>query len=141
MVQRDDIRDIDLSLRFKHGKHTVFLFVDPMQPFSNLQQELLDILKERYPDGLTTAVEPPKQTQVPDDPSRIIFATPKTPLDLSQGWKPLDVGEDDTPVSKGLKNGGIVAFAIRSEEADEDEDVAFEVEVPVYDEEEYVEEQ
>ncbi|KAH7034630.1 uncharacterized protein B0I36DRAFT_316663 [Microdochium trichocladiopsis] len=145
MVQREDIRDIDLSLRFKHGTHTIFLFVDPQEPFSTAAAELLEILRSRYPDGLTTSTTPPpgKQTPLPQDASRIEFAVAKSPADPSQGWKPLGVsgGSSDTPVSRGVKDGMVLAFAIRPEGVDEDEALEFEVEYPSYEDEEYAEEE
>lgn len=143
-MQRQDIRDIDLSLRFKHGTHTVFLFVDPMAPFSAAAEELLQILRSRYADGLTTSTTPPRTTPLPLDASRIEFAVAKVPTDPSQGWKPLGVRGDDesvTPVAKGIKDNMVLAFAIRPEDADEDEELEFEVEYPSYEEEELAEEE
>lgn len=135
MVQRDDIRDIDLSIRFKHGNHSIFLFVDPMAKFSHIQEELLEIIKERYPDGLTTSTIPPKQTQLPDDASQIKFALLKNKTDPTQGWKPLDFTKDDVPADKGFEDNMMVAFAIASDDEDSADDVEFEVEFPSYEEE------
>ncbi|KAI5923946.1 hypothetical protein F4810DRAFT_155547 [Camillea tinctor] len=137
MVQREAIYDIDLSIRFKHGNQTIFLFVDPQKPFSDIQEELLEVLRERYPEGLAT-LSSPRKTKLPDDPSRIVFAVPKAPADLSQGWKPLNVQEGDTPARKNLQDNAVVAFAIRSEEADGDEEVVFNVDFPSW-EDEYAE--
>ncbi|KAI3324664.1 hypothetical protein HD806DRAFT_534130 [Xylariaceae sp. AK1471] len=134
-VQRDDIRDIDLSIRFKHGNQTIFLFIDPMKPFSCVQDELLEILNERYPDGITTSVIPPKKTKLPTDASQIKFALPKNTTDPTQGWKPLEVEADDTPVGKGLEDDMIVAFAIATDFAEDLDDVKFEVELPSYEDE------
>lgn len=131
------MHDVDLSIRLKHGIHTIFLFVDPMQPFSALAQELLEILQERYPDGLTTSTAPRKVTELPRDPRQIEFGVPKLVTDPSQGWKRLRGGAEK-PVDAGLKDGAMVAFAIRpgdkEEEVKQEEgDVAFEVEFPSYD--------
>jgi hypothetical protein len=134
-AHRDDIRDIDLSIRFKHGNQTVFLFVDPLKPFSHVQEELLDILNERYSDGITTSVIPLKKTKLPKDASQIKFAVPKNNADILQGWKPLAIESDDTPVSKGLKDNTMVAFAFATDGEDSAEDVNFEVEFPSYEEE------
>ncbi|KAI1361424.1 hypothetical protein F5Y08DRAFT_314755 [Xylaria arbuscula] len=125
MVQRDGVRDIDLSIRFKNGRNTILLFVDPMAKFIQVQEELLDVLKERYPDGLATS-------KLPDEASQIKFAVLKNKTDPSQGWKALDVGPDDHPVDKGLQDNMVVAFAIA---ADEEDEVEFEVEFPSYEEE------
>ncbi|TRX95079.1 hypothetical protein FHL15_004164 [Xylaria flabelliformis] len=133
MVRRNDIRDIDLSIRFKHGKHTIFLFVDPMATFSHVQEELLDVLKERYPNGITTP-ESPKKTELPGSASQIKFAVLKDKTDPTQGWKPLVFELDDTPVDKGFQENMTVAFAIAPDDANEVDEVAFEVEFPSYDE-------
>ncbi|KAI1756834.1 hypothetical protein F4782DRAFT_484316 [Xylaria castorea] len=137
MVQRGDIRDIDLSIRFKHGKQTIFLFVDPMATFSHVQEELLAVLKERYPNGITTP-ESRKKTELPNSASQIKFAVLKDKTDPTQGWKPLTFELDDAPVDKGFQENMMVAFAIAPDDADDADDtdeVTFEVEFPSYDEE------
>ncbi|KAI1334589.1 hypothetical protein F5Y15DRAFT_420676 [Xylariaceae sp. FL0016] len=118
------VQDIDLTIRFKNGTNTIFLFVDPNKPFSHIQNELLEVMKERFPKGLG----PDQTADIPIDPSKIKFALPKSDTDPIE-WKPLDVGEDDTPVGKGLKDNMMIAFAIAS---DESEGVSFEVIVPTY---------
>ncbi|KAI1743218.1 hypothetical protein F4680DRAFT_409536 [Xylaria scruposa] len=134
MVQRDEIRDIDLSIRFKHGKHTIFLFVDPMATFSHVQEELLDVLKERCPNGITTSGSL-KETELPSTASQIKFAVLKDKTDPTQGWKPLTFELDDTPVDKGFQDNMTVAFTIAPDDADEVDEADFEVEFPSYDEE------
>ncbi|KAI0466691.1 hypothetical protein F4859DRAFT_497021 [Xylaria cf. heliscus] len=133
MVQRDDIRDIDMSIRFKHGKHTIFLFVDPMATFSHIQEELLDILQERYPKGITTP-DSSEKTDLPSSASQIKFAVLKDKTDPTQGWKPLTFDLDDAPVDKGFQDNMEVAFAIAPDDADDADEVTFEVEFPSYDE-------
>ncbi|KAK5630447.1 hypothetical protein RRF57_006162 [Xylaria bambusicola] len=91
-----------------------------------IQEELLDVLRERYPDGLTTS-------KLPNEASQIKFAVLKNKTEPEQGWKPLDFGSDDRPVDKGFQDNMMVAFAIA---ADGEDDVDFEVEFPSYDEEE-----
>ncbi|KAH9894700.1 hypothetical protein F4778DRAFT_784123 [Xylariomycetidae sp. FL2044] len=135
-VKREEIHDIDLSLHFKHGKHTIFLFVDPMKPFSDISDELLEIMKERFPQGLTTSDVPLKTTKIPKHASQIEYALPKVPLDPSQGWTPLKVQEGETPVEKGIKDYATLAFAIRPEGAGDDEDLDFEILYPIFDDEE-----
>ncbi|KAF2998020.1 hypothetical protein E8E14_000459 [Neopestalotiopsis sp. 37M] len=135
MVLRDKVDDIDLSIRFKYGIHSIFLFVDSNSQFSDIASELLDIIQERFPDGLKTDREAPPTT-VPDDSSRIEFATLKVPGDPTQGWNPLRAAADDKPLAKGLKDNQIVAFAFRE---DDDEDIGeegFQVAFPTYEEEE-----
>ncbi|OTA68408.1 hypothetical protein K449DRAFT_386710 [Hypoxylon sp. EC38] len=130
MVRRDEILDIDLSIGFKYGIHTILLFVDPTSSFSDIADELLEILRERYPEGLKASLASQQKTELPDDPLQIEFAVPESPTDLSQGWNPLNVGKKDTPASKGLKDNGVVAFAFRPHDADDDYEVEFEVEPP-----------
>ncbi|KAI0799185.1 hypothetical protein GGR55DRAFT_684255 [Xylaria sp. FL0064] len=137
-VQRNNVRDTDLSIRFKLGKNTIFLFVDSMTTLSQVQEELLDTLKERYPDGLKTSTKSSEKTiELPDDASQIKFAILKNKTDPTQGWKPLEFESDDHPVDKGFQDNMVVAFAIAADDAD---DVDFEVEFPSYEEEEEAEE-
>ncbi|KAI0839252.1 hypothetical protein F5Y06DRAFT_266355 [Hypoxylon sp. FL0890] len=141
MVRRDEILDTDLSIRFKYGIHTIVLFVDPTKPFSDLADELLEILRARYPEGLSTSTGlSSEKTKLPDDPSQIQFAVPKSPIDLSQGWNRLKLGKKDTPVSKGIQDNSVIAFAFRPRDADEDFEVEFEVDFPRF-QDEYEEEQ
>ncbi|KAK7936101.1 hypothetical protein PG985_001596 [Apiospora marii] len=129
MVQRDNITDVDITIRFKHGTCTIFLFVDPMSTFADVSKELLEILQERYPQGIPSASK--SGIALPDDASQIAYAVSKSAADPTQGWKPLKVGSSDTWVSKGLKNGAMVAFAFK----DDDGEVEFEVDFPTYDDE------
>ncbi len=131
-VQRNNVRATDLSIRFKHDKRTILLFVDSMATFSQIQEELLDILKERYPGGITTSMSSEEPT-LPNDASHIKFAVLKNKTDPTQGWKPLDFELDDHLVDKGFEDNMTVAFAIGTDDAD---DVHFEVEFPSFDEEE-----
>ncbi|KAI0405841.1 hypothetical protein F4802DRAFT_137387 [Xylaria palmicola] len=138
MVQRDDIRDIDLSIRFKYGNNTIFLFVDPTATFSHVQEEILDVLKERYADGITSA-RALEKTPLPTHASQIKFALLKNKTDPAQGWKQLAFEPDDAPVDKGFQDNMMVAFAFAPEDADDADEVDFEVEFPSFDEE-YAEE-
>lgn len=132
MVQRSATREMDLSIRFKYGNQTVFLFVDPVATFNHVQENLLDALKERYPDGIPESVNSATKTKLPDDPSQIQFAVLKSKTDPTQGWKPLDLDLQDTPADKGFQDNMMVAFAFAADDAD---DVSFEVMFPSYDEE------
>ncbi|KAI1479076.1 hypothetical protein K445DRAFT_345890 [Daldinia sp. EC12] len=134
-----DVRDIDLSLRFKYGIHTIFLFVDPSKTFSRIAEDLLEALGASYPSGLTTSVGSPDKTELPNDPLQIRFALPKIPSDLSQGWTQLDVGETDAPVNKGIKDNSVIAFDFYPEDADEGFEPEFPVDIPKFEED--VEEQ
>ncbi|KAI1464341.1 uncharacterized protein F4812DRAFT_443064 [Daldinia caldariorum] len=129
-----EVNDIDLSLRFKHGIHTVFLFVDPSKTFNSIAKDLLEALNARYESGLSTSVASPDKTKLPSDHSQIKFALPKIPTDLSRGWIPLEVGETDTPASKGIKDNSVIAFAFCPEGADESYEPEFTVDFPSFDE-------
>ncbi|KAI1259195.1 hypothetical protein F5Y18DRAFT_410659 [Xylariaceae sp. FL1019] len=131
MVHRDEILDVDISLRFKHGIQTIFMFVDAMKPFTEVQEELLEVLKERFPRGIISTSLPKRTTELPSHASQIKFATPKSALDPKQGWKPLQFDEEDTPASKNLKDNAILAFAITAE-GDDDAEPEWEVEFPGY---------
>ncbi|KAK8112298.1 uncharacterized protein PG998_008755 [Apiospora kogelbergensis] len=136
MVQRDNITDVDITIRFKHRTCTIFLFVDPMSTFADVSSELLEVLQERFPDGIASPVDDRAATALPEDASQIAYAVPRSAADPAQGWKPLKAGAADTPVAKGLKNGAMVAFAF----PDEDGEVDFEVDFPTYDDDEVEEE-
>ena len=122
-------------MRFKHGIHTIYLFVDSSAPFSNVTKELRELLRDRYPTGLTTSIAPLQKTIVSED-AQLVYGTLNSPNDPSRGWKKLKVSGNGstTPIKAGIKNNGIVAFTI-VEDADEDK-VIFEVEWPKDDEEE-----
>lgn len=130
------VDEAHISVRFKHGVHTIYLFVDALAPFSAVTQELLGLLRERYPSGLTTSVAPPKTTPVPSE-ARLAYGVLTVPNDPSRGWKRLKIGEDEeyNPTKCGLKNNSIVAFAFL--EDDDDDEVLFEVEWPKEDDELY----
>lgn len=124
-------------MRFKHGIHTIYLFIDALAPFSNVTAELLSVLNERYPQGLTTAISPFRTTSVNAD-STIVYGALKVPNDPSAGWVRLKTGNEEmTPTKLGLKNNSLIAFTILDDEDDEPE---FEVEWPREDEELYEQE-
>ncbi|EFX01065.1 hypothetical protein CMQ_6007 [Grosmannia clavigera kw1407] len=130
------ITDDTLALRFKYGIHTVFLSVDPLTPFSTISEDLLDVLRECYPDGLTVSVLASDRTQVPvkGEEYRVFYALPKNPKDLSYGWKPLNINGSQTPASLKLKDNAALAFQIQTSEMMEEEPF-FEVAIPTQDEE------
>lgn len=129
--------DLDLSIRFKHGIHTIFLFVDPMAPFSAVTTELLQVLRERYPQGLTKSISPPQSTPVPTsgDDAHISYALLVNPYDPTQGWKNLNIKGTETPLEKDLKDNMVIAFAIRGSEGPGDDEPEFIVDWPQLDEE------
>ncbi|KAF4991848.1 hypothetical protein FGRMN_7566 [Fusarium graminum] len=132
-----DVDDAHISVRFKHGIHTIYLFIDALAPFSNVTAELLSVLGERYPHGLTTSISPFRTTTVNAD-STLAYGALKVPNDPSAGWVKLKTGNgESTPTKLGLKNNSLIAFTVLDDEDDEPE---FEVEWPKEDEELYEQE-
>lgn len=111
-----------MTLRFKHGKHTILIFADPLDTFETITSELLKVLHERYPEGLPTD-EPETSLEIPDDFRKVVLAGPNDPYDNSQGWKKLVKDEknvdenmmDESPRSLSIKDGGMIAFAFKAE--------------------------
>ena len=124
-----------LSVRFKHGLHTVFLFVDPLQPVSEMTAELLDVLRERYPEGELNSTQGPTSIPKADDDSgtTIVYGKLKNPGDTTEGWQRLALKDGDTPSRKGITDGMVLAFAVVPE-GREGEDVEFVVDWPSVDE-------
>lgn len=96
-----------------------------MKPFFNIAEELIEACQECYqnaeePLKLTTKRSfPPESTEIPSDPKLVVFARPKVAADLSRGFDRLDLNEDDTPASLGLKDNDVLAFTFLSEESEE----------------------
>jgi hypothetical protein len=134
-ISQAEVDDTHISVRFKHGVHTIYLFVDTLSPVSEVTTELLKLLRERYPEGLTTALNPPKTTSVPES-TDIAYAVLNVPTDPTRGWKRLKTGErgEFTPLKAGMKDNGIVAIAFVDSSDDE---AIFEVEWPREDEDAY----
>lgn len=121
------IEDSEITIRFRLGVHTIFLFVDSLKPFSDVTPTLFDILRERYPDGMTVGHE---LLPVPTAPSAgIAYATAlKVPGEAFPDWKWLEPRLlSSTPQALGVKNNDIIAFAFVD---DEDEVPEFRVNWP-----------
>lgn len=137
----EDPPDMPISLRMKYGSHTLFLLMEPLATFSDLRTELLFALR----DSNTLALRPtaknaePTPLPPPDQDIRITYGVMKNPRDETKGWKDLEAEDDQTLVSRGLKNNTAVAFVIQ-EPTDADQTPDFVVEWPQYDEEEEEEE-
>lgn len=117
-----------LSLRFKHGLHTIFLFVDPLQPVSAMTAQLLDVLRERYPGGELESTQGPTRLPGPDDEeTKLVYGKLKNPGDPAEGWQRLELKGTDTPSRKGITDGMVLGFAIVGEGEDE---VEFNVDWP-----------
>ncbi|KAH7001094.1 hypothetical protein EDB80DRAFT_721471 [Ilyonectria destructans] len=131
-----ELDDTHISVRFRHGIHTIYLFVDALAPFSAITTQLLETLQERYPGGLTTSIAPPKTTPVPEETDAVVaYGVLTVPNDPTRGWKKLNhKNGESTPTKLGLKNNSLVAFAFVE---DEDDEAEFEVEWPREDEDMY----
>ena len=149
-----DIGPRSWTLRFKQHKITVLLFVEPSQSFTSIKLDLLEALKHR---GYTELNGDP----LPSDPESVIFGVPVDGSNPNKGWIGLDIPamdlEDDagvkkkvggkksvlnaSPLGAGLKDGAMLAFKFKSEDAKMDEDGIdlddgnWDVVIPSYDEE------
>lgn len=135
--QAVEIPNDGISLRFKHGPVTTFLFVDRSATFSDIGNQLLDALRERYPRGLPKAAMLPDTTPVPaaGEEARVVFAVPRNPRDLAAGWKALNTDNGETPASLRMRENSALAFVIQA--GDEiGEAASFHVEIPTFEEEE-----
>jgi hypothetical protein len=115
-VFREQVADTDIRLRFKYGKHTIFLFVDPLAPFSDITTELLQILRERYPDGLYATRDSPVAIPVPEESAdtQVSYAAPKAASDPSMGWRKLDITGTEKPIDLRILNDATFAFAFHN---------------------------
>ena len=130
----DEIQSPTLTLRFKHGKHTIFLLSEPLTPFGTIKSELVFVLHERYPNGLPTSLSA-TPIQIPGHFADVILGLPKDMYDPGKGWTEFDTssvggGIKKSPKSLGLKDGAQIAFAF----VGDDEEVVFHVEYSNIDE-------
>jgi hypothetical protein len=105
---------------------------EPLTPFSTIKSNLLAILKERYPEGLSRS-DSPTPTKIPDSILDVVLGVPVDPYELSKGWDELDTrggGMKETPRSLGLKDGSKIAFAFAENDEDKEAKELFYVEVP-----------
>jgi hypothetical protein len=126
--------DPEVTIRLKYGIHTVFISAMVDWPFSQLTAELLSILRDRYPNGLTASISQPQLIPIPDSDVKVAYALPKNPADLAQGWKAINARETDVLGKKGVTDMSSVAFAFVGDNIDE-ANPNFVVEVPVLEEE------
>lgn len=131
-----------MTLRLKHGIHTIFLFVTSDTTFAQISSDLLEILQDRYPGGLTSSLVPPKKTTVPAagtpeaESLKIAYGIARNPSDPTEGWKSLNAHDTDTVFEKSLEDLSAVAFALVPNGANVDmEDVTFDVELMTLDDE------
>ncbi|CAK7231374.1 hypothetical protein SBRCBS47491_007909 [Sporothrix bragantina] len=130
-----DIPNDGISLRFKYGPQTVFLFVDRAASFDAISQQLLEALRERYPRGLLKG-HPSSTDTTPVPPAgddcRVVYGQPRNPRDLEAGWKALHT-DGENPTTLRLKQNSVLAFALQTADEASPE---FHVEIPAFEEEE-----
>lgn len=104
--------------------------------FAKVSEELLQILHDRYPNGLTFSVDS-EPVPLPEGDVKVVYGIPRNPNgDLGHGWKRLKVEDEDTVESAKLADVSAVAFALVDPETEGN--VTFDVTVPQledYDEE------
>jgi hypothetical protein len=131
---KDDPSPTSWTLRFKRGKHTILLLAEPLTPFSSIKIDLLNILRERYPSGLSLSSSP-TPTPIPDSINEVILGVPINPFEPEEGWTEMDTNVGDikeSPKSLGLKDGAVIAFAFIEEEEDGKAKLEFVVEWSSY---------
>ncbi|KAF4624645.1 hypothetical protein G7Y89_g13525 [Cudoniella acicularis] len=130
-MAKDDVPYSAYTLRFKHGKHTILLFADPLTPFSEIKYDLLTVLREQYPDGLPRS-DSDTPLKIPESILDVILGVPNDPYDNTKGWSELDTtpggGITESPKSLGVKDGGVIAFVFVDNEGDPDATPEFNVE-------------
>lgn len=129
---KGSVDEAHVSVRFKHGIHTIYLFVDTHDSMAAVSRELRSLLRERYPDGLTTSLDPPKKTTVPEESENptMAYAVLNVPNDPTRGWKRLKYDDEEAAnaATTGMKQNGIVAFSFLD---NSDDEAIFEVEWPM----------
>jgi len=132
MAIDDDVKATAWTLRFKHGKHTIVLMVEPLTPFSSLKTELLTTLRERYPSGLPSGTSP-DPLPIPGSIHEVLLGVPIDTYEPSKGWVEITTegGIKESPKSLGLKDGSMIAFAFIEGKQGE-ETVEFNVEFSSY---------
>lgn len=130
-----------MTVRLKYGIHTISLLTNPDWPFSRLTTELLTVIQERYPNGLTASIGSPDLTPIPAPIStsqgdgkpnatiKVAYGLPKQPDDLSEGWKYINAVPSDKLGKKGFTDMCTVAFVVLDHAADETQ-TEFVVDVP-----------
>jgi len=107
-----------LTLRFKHGNLTVFVFADELATISQIKQDLLETLRDTKPDGLlpSPSSNSSESIALPDSAEDIILGVPVNKNDLTEGWSEMESEEEDVnkecPKTLGLRNADALAFVI-----------------------------
>ncbi|KAI9774051.1 MAG: hypothetical protein M1835_006069 [Candelina submexicana] len=152
------------TIRFKHQKATILLFVDPLASLDIAKEDLLTTLNEIYSGGHFNGLP------IPTHYSGIAFGVPIDRQDPSKGWVDLEIPETEVKAGAagkkkvggkgsvlnssfkgaGLKDGAMVAFRfvtkgkdLDAEAMDEDEvdgqGHGYDVVIPSYDDDTLVE--
>lgn len=107
------IGDAHITVRFKNGIHTIFLFVDALDTFDLMSTTLLSILRQRYPNGL------PKLTTKNWDEIQVDefeYGVLVNAHDPARGWRKIEAsGNDVVAMTAGIKDGVHVAFRLADE--------------------------
>ncbi|KAK1827391.1 hypothetical protein QBC39DRAFT_291217 [Podospora conica] len=128
--------DPEFTIRLKHGIHTIYLPVNINTTFAELGETLMPILRECYPNGLTSSLNPFEKTAIPAEGEvfKIAWGGMIDVTDVTEGWQSLKVRKGDTLGGKKLGKGSSVAFEF-VRECIAESDLKFRVEIPP--EEEY----
>lgn len=109
-----------VSVRFKYGIHTIYMFVDLTESMSKVKTDLLEMLRERYPSGLTIRHDDPEKYQIPEtDDNYLALGTLAIHNNPYAGWKKLKFEENDNAGKVGLKKNSILAFTFVDEQSQE----------------------
>ncbi|KAI9828523.1 MAG: hypothetical protein M1819_006579 [Sarea resinae] len=130
----NDPGPLSWTLRFKHHKTTILLFVEPLQSFHSIKMGLIQALNATRPDGKLDGLA------IPSDPEEVLLGLPRNPHDLGEGWVALEIPEveileedggkrkiggkqgilNTSPQGAKLKDGAVLAFKFRRNVADMD---------------------
>lgn len=130
------------TYRFKNGKSTTLLHVDPLQSLASIKAELLSALRATHPDGLLHGT-----LRIPQDAAHVIIGRPVDIHDPHSGWLRIDaeeptgesrstakpngegpgrkrksggpevngIGGDTSPKALGLLDNAVLAYKFRGE--------------------------
>ena len=115
----------DWTIRFKHGRSTILLLVDPLTSLATIKESLLTTLAERFPAGIPPTPTNATTVSHPSSSADVILASPKNELDLSKGWNEIE-DASKSPQELGWKDGCLVAFSYTG--------LKWDVQVPSYEE-------
>ncbi|KAI9653695.1 MAG: hypothetical protein M1831_005723 [Alyxoria varia] len=144
------------TIRFKNGKSTILLHVEPSQSLGSVKSELLNALRQRNPNGNLNGAA------IPEQANDVLLARQIDSANPDKGWTRLDEADllEEGPATKkrktsekdnknrsvdtnfkslGLNDGAVLAFKFANEEEEEEdeglglEDENWNVELPAYD--------